>query len=528
MITTASGRWTFTASGSSGTFAIPSPVYDTDALHLYAVAAATGEIYAPTAVVTLATDRSGASVAVASGLTSGDLVVVYRVAKRTQLQELVPSGPFPAKVTERTLDRAFADIQALYLMASRAVRFPIADDDAAAELAIAEARAGLVLGFDGDGQPTLLANVPVSPAITLGTFWQTALLAATAALARTALDVPSNAALTAAIAAQAVIDAAAIAAVNVAGRRNRLINGDFAIDQRNEGSAQTFTAAAAVAYTVDRWYASCTGANITGQRVVGTAPNQYAYRFTGAASNTGLLLGQRIEAADIADLTSGDVALSLQVKSSSLTTLPWKAYYANAANDFSAKTLIASGTITGVSSTLASKAITFNAGANAANGIAIEFEGGALLAAQTLQIENVQLERGTTASPFERRSFRERLSDCQRFYEKSYDIGAALGAATVVGLVAAGIGGPAGVGAYAAFIAFKVPKRAAPAAISYWDAAGAASKVSYAAGNTTALTSNAAVVAAPYDLGAGGFHVIAYGGTANVYSMLHFAASAEL
>jgi len=51
--------------------------------------------------------------------------------------------------------------------------------------------------------------------------------------------------------------------------KNRIINGAMAIDQRNSGAAQTITAAAALAYTVNRWYAYCTGANVTGQRVAG-------------------------------------------------------------------------------------------------------------------------------------------------------------------------------------------------------------------------------------------------------------------
>jgi hypothetical protein len=78
--------------------------------------------------------------------------------------------------------------------------------------------------------------------------------------------------------------------------KNRIINGAMAIDQRNSGAAQTITAAAALAYTVDRWYAYCTGANVTGQRVAGiTANNQYMYRFTGASSVTAIGFGVQLE-----------------------------------------------------------------------------------------------------------------------------------------------------------------------------------------------------------------------------------------
>ena len=198
--------------------------------------------------------------------------------------------------------------------------------------------------------------------------------------------------------------------------KNRLVNGSFAIDQRNAGSSQTFTAAAAVAYTVDRWYGSCTGANITGQRVAGTSPNQYAYKFTGAASNTGTLFGQRIESFNTYDLISTTVTGSVRLSSSSITSVTWTAYYANTSDTFSAKTSIATGTLT-ITSTPTVYSFSFNAGANAGNGIAIEFSTGALTATNTLQYENAQLEIGTSATPFERRLYDKELISCQRYYE---------------------------------------------------------------------------------------------------------------
>jgi len=196
--------------------------------------------------------------------------------------------------------------------------------------------------------------------------------------------------------------------------RNVLINGDFAIDQRNAGASKTLTAGAAIAYCVDRWYASCTGANVTVQQVAGTSPNPYALKFTGLAGNTGVLLGQRIEAADAAHLYNQTVYVSLQVKSSSLTSLTWTAYYANTADTFSSKTQIATGTISSISSTLASKSFSFSAGTGVTTGLCIEFTGGALLGSQTLQIENVQLEINQV-TPFERVPYAERLARCKRY-----------------------------------------------------------------------------------------------------------------
>ena len=89
-----------------------------------------------------------------------------------------------------------------------------------------------------------------------------------------------------------------LASVNggaIAGTRSRVINGGMTVDQRNAGASQTFTAAAALAYAVDRWYGYCTGANVTGQRVAGVTAGQYRYQFTGTASVTAIGFGQRIE-----------------------------------------------------------------------------------------------------------------------------------------------------------------------------------------------------------------------------------------
>ena len=195
--------------------------------------------------------------------------------------------------------------------------------------------------------------------------------------------------------------------------RNRIINGGMQIDQRNNGASQTFTAAAAIAYNVDRFYGSCTGANVAGQRVAGPSGFQYCYQFTGAASVTGILFGQRIESYNCADFVSQSVTLSANISNSLLTTVTWTAYYANTADTFSSKTQIATGTFT-VSSTATTYQATFNAGANAANGIAIEFTVGAQTSG-TWKITGVQLEAGVVATPFERRSYGQEYTLCQRY-----------------------------------------------------------------------------------------------------------------
>ena len=207
--------------------------------------------------------------------------------------------------------------------------------------------------------------------------------------------------------------------------RNKIINGDMRIDQRNSGASQTITAAAALAYTVDRWYAYCTGANVTGQRVAGSGDTQYRYQFTGAASVTKIGFAQRIEGDNIYDLNNGTATLSVDLANSLLTTVTWTAWYANTSDTFGTlasptRTQIATGTFT-VTSTVSRYSTQISIPSAATTGIEIEFSVGAQTSG-TWTIGNVQLERGSAATPFEQRPIGLELSMCQRYYQKSYNL----------------------------------------------------------------------------------------------------------
>ena len=206
----------------------------------------------------------------------------------------------------------------------------------------------------------------------------------------------------------------------IAGHRNVITNGDMRIDQRNGGAAQTITAGAALAYTVDQWWASCTGANVTGQRVAGTAPELYTYQFTGAASVTAIQFAQRIEAFDSYYLAGSTATLSVVLSNSLLTTVTWTAYYANTSDTFGSlasptKTQIATGSFT-VTSTATQYSVQIAIPAAATTGLEIVFSVGAQTSG-TWKIGNVQLELGSQVTPFERRTYQSELSRCQRYYE---------------------------------------------------------------------------------------------------------------
>ena len=207
--------------------------------------------------------------------------------------------------------------------------------------------------------------------------------------------------------------------------RNRFINGALAIDQRNNGNPQTITAGAALAYTVDRFYAYCTGANVTGQRVAGVSPNQYNYQFTGAAGVTKIGFAQRIEAANSQDLAGTTATLSVDLANSNLansnlTTVTWTAWYANTTDTFGplaapTRTLIGTGTFT-VNNTLTRYSTQISIPSAATTGIEVELSVGGQISG-TWTIGRVQLEPGSIRSNFEFRDIQSELARCMRYFQ---------------------------------------------------------------------------------------------------------------
>jgi hypothetical protein len=205
--------------------------------------------------------------------------------------------------------------------------------------------------------------------------------------------------------------------------RNVVINGDMKIDQRNNGNSITVAAGAALAYTVDRWYAFCTGSNVTVGRGSGSTnslPNQFNLAAVGNTGNTGVGFGHRIESLNSFHLAGQTVTLSAMIRTIGPTSVTWAAYYANTTDSFGTlasptRTLISTGTFTtntsyNVYNTNLSIPIA------ATTGIEIVFTTGALLNTQILNITGVQLELGSIATPFERRTTGTELALCQRYY----------------------------------------------------------------------------------------------------------------
>lgn len=208
--------------------------------------------------------------------------------------------------------------------------------------------------------------------------------------------------------------------VNQIPGRNRLINGGMNVDQRNSGGAMSIANGNNLGiYTVDRWYAHCLGAPVTGQRVVG-GETQNRYQFTGASSVTSIDFGQRIEQANSFDLNGQTVTLSVDLANSLLTQVTWTAYYANTADSFGTlgsptRTQIATGTFN-VTPTIARYTTQIAIPAAANTGIEIVLGVGAQTSG-TWTIGNAQLEVGAKATQFERRQYGIEYALCQRYYQ---------------------------------------------------------------------------------------------------------------
>lgn len=191
--------------------------------------------------------------------------------------------------------------------------------------------------------------------------------------------------------------------------KNKLVNGRFLIDQRNGGNTQAINGT--LAYTCDRWYAFTGGTGVTGQALGAGS----GYRFTGAAGNTAIVFGQRIESANIYDAASQLVTDQIVLSSSALTTVTWAAYFPTAADNWAGRTQIATGTFT-INSVPTRYTTTFNAGPSITAGMEIEYSVGALVAGQTLIFNKAQLEVGGVASAIENLPIALERDCCYRYY----------------------------------------------------------------------------------------------------------------
>jgi hypothetical protein len=245
-----------------------------------------------------------------------------------------------------------------------------------------------------------------------------------------------------------------ISADNSMGFRNRIINGDMRIDQRNAGASVTPTDGQ---YTLDRWRCLQAVSSKYSAQQSSVAPSGFSNSFLATSlsaysvgSSEYFVVEQIIEGFNTADLNWGTanaktVTLSFWVYSSLTGTFggafrnsaanrsyPFT-YTISSASTWEQKTITVAGDTTGtwvgatngkgieikfglgVGSTLSGTAGAW-AGANyvsATGATSVVGTNGA-----TWYITGVQLEVGSVATPFERRPYGTELALCQRYYYK--------------------------------------------------------------------------------------------------------------
>jgi hypothetical protein len=235
------------------------------------------------------------------------------------------------------------------------------------------------------------------------------------------------------------------------GFRNRIINGDMRIDQRNNGASVNITASGA--YTVDRFQVSAATTTFTVQRST-TAPAGFVNSLqvtngTGTPPSAGQFNGfiQPIEGNNVADLGWGtsnaqSITLSFWVRASVTGTYAGRlaaasdartyvfTYTINATNTWEYKTITVPGDTTGTWLTNNSVGIqvlwdlgsgsNFNGTAGVWGTSNFTRTSGSVNwtsnSSATFNITGVQLEAGTVATPFERRDYGRELIMCQRYY----------------------------------------------------------------------------------------------------------------
>ena len=195
------------------------------------------------------------------------------------------------------------------------------------------------------------------------------------------------------------------------GRRNLIINGGFDIWQRGT----SFSAIGNNVFAPDRWYSTKVATGCTISRDTGTY-SKYAMLITGDAANTAQSMTQRIEASTSFNMSLNDHTFSAKVYTSVDRTIAIQIRSATAEDDFSGNTLQQN---TSVDLVTGWNTVNISVPSVSAYnlGVQLTLAFGTVGAGETVKVEQVQLEVGSVATPFEHRSYGEELDACMRYYQ---------------------------------------------------------------------------------------------------------------
>ena len=254
------------------------------------------------------------------------------------------------------------------------------------------------------------------------------------------------------------VDGVAMPSAGPLSNRNKIINGDMRIDQRNAGGSITQNTAGQ--YPVDRFYVTgSVTSKFTAQQNAGSVTPPAGFtNYLGCTSSSAYSIGagdffivtQILEGFNVADFdfgksTAKTIRLSFWTRSSLTGTFggavqngagnrsyPFS-YEISAANTWEPKVVTITGDTSGTWNTDNSGGMVLRFGLGVGStysGTAGSWSGSQLFSATgatsvvgtngaTFYITGVQLEVGSVATPFEHRSYGDELARCQRYYIKA-------------------------------------------------------------------------------------------------------------
>jgi hypothetical protein len=343
-------------------------------------------------------------------------------------------------------------------------------------------------------------------------------------------------------------------------KRNRIINGNMVIDQRNAGASVT---PATGDYTLDRWAARLTQASkfSVQQNAGSVTPPAGFSNYLGVTSLSAYSVGatdyfaiqQVIEGYNVADLGWGltspqPATLSFWVRSSLTGTFSGSLLNnAGTANYLYTYSIPAANTWTYITVSIPASSIsgTFTSTTNgfgincywslgagssvsgsttgswnsslyrsATGAVSVVGTSGA-----TFYITGVQFEVGTKATPYEMQIYSDQLAQCQRYYSKSYDITTVPGTTVSGGAAWNYITMAASVGDIGVSIPFKITMRTTPTVVWYSPDTGTSGVCGSAGGDKTAISQY---------IGTSSIAVYINANNNNGQVRAHWTASAEL
>jgi hypothetical protein len=317
--------------------------------------------------------------------------------------------------------------------------------------------------------------------------------------------------------------ASVIKTEEIVGTRNRIINGAMEIDQRNAGAAVTVDQGVRT-FAVDRTFGiGVSAAGVFTVQQSTTVPAGFINSLVSTVTTTATpgtseiyQLTQNIEGLNISDLGWGTanaktVTLSFWVRSSVTGTFggalrnstpnrsyPFS-YTISSANTWEQKSITIPGDTTGTWAT--DNGIGIRLGFSLGAGATLSGTAGAWAAGDfrsvtgstnlmatngaTFHLTGVQLEVGSTATPFERRQFGTELTLCQRYYQKYSNASAG---ASAVFTIAQAYTTTAVLGAFVPSVSFRATPTINGVGYATWTAsagAGGGTSLSLAASSNT-------------------------------------------